>query len=98
MIEPELRARRVTSAVAAVMAVAIGGAGPTGAAPSQCVAKSGAATGITRDFAEYEALLIIKQVTGNWPIESDRIVGATYACKPDGAMWRCIARAKVCKG
>ena len=53
---------------------------------------------ITRDFAEYEALLIIKQVTGNWPIESDRIVGATYACKPDGAMWRCIARAKVCKG
>ena len=59
--------------------------------------KAGSATGITRGFAEYEALLIIRQVTGNWPIETDRIGRPTYTCKQDGVMWTCRAVAKVCK-
>jgi hypothetical protein len=62
-----------------------------------CVVKGGSATGITRGFAEYEALLIIRQVTGNWPIETDRVGTPTYSCKQDGVFWTCRATAKVCK-
>jgi hypothetical protein len=64
----------------------------------KCVVKGGSATGITRDFAEYESSLIIYQVTGNWPIQTDRISKPTYSCKSDGAMWTCRATARVCKG
>lgn len=63
-----------------------------------CVTKHGSATGITKDFAEYEAFLIIRQVTGNWPFETDRFSKPVYKCKSDGAMWTCTATAKVCKG
>lgn len=66
-------------------------------ANATCVTKYGSATGITRGFAEYEALLIIRQVTGNWPFETDRITKPVYACKQDGAFWNCRATAKVCK-
>ena len=63
-----------------------------------CVLKGGEATGITRAFAEYEALLIIRQVTGNWPIETDRIDQVRYACKQDAAgAWTCRANARVCR-
>jgi hypothetical protein len=67
------------------------------AAAETCVVKGGSASGLTRGFAEYESLLIIRQVTGNWPIETDRIGKPTYACKQDGVIWRCRATAKVCK-
>lgn len=63
-----------------------------------CVTKHGSATGITRGFAEYEAFLIIRQVTGNWPFETDRFSKPVYKCKSDGALWTCHATAKVCKG
>lgn len=63
-----------------------------------CVTKHGSATGITRDFAEYEAFLIIRQVTGNWPFEQDRISKPAYKCKSEGALWTCSATATVCKG
>lgn len=63
-----------------------------------CTTKHGSATGITRGFAEYEAFLIIKQVTGNWPFEQDRISKPAYKCKSEGALWTCSATAKVCKG
>ena len=66
-------------------------------APQRCVWKAGEATGITRDFAEYEALLIIRQVTGNWLIETDAILEPSYTCKQGSALWTCTARAKVCK-
>lgn len=86
---------------AGVMTALALGSGPLAAAPPSCVEKSGSATGLTRDFAHYESLLIIRQVTGNWPIESDRIVETKSNCKPDGAangvMWTCVTRAKVCK-
>lgn len=62
-----------------------------------CVTKHGSATGITRDFAEYEAFLIIRQVTGNWPFETDRFSKPVYTCSHDGALWTCRATAKVCK-
>jgi hypothetical protein len=65
-------------------------------APS-CAIKSGSATGITRGFAEYEAFLIIRQVTGNWPFEQDRFSKPVYKCAHDGALWTCRATAKVCK-
>lgn len=63
-----------------------------------CVTKAGSATGLTRDFAEYESELIIRQVTGNWPIQTGKISKPAYTCKQDGAMWTCKAVAKVCKG
>jgi hypothetical protein len=73
--------------------------GPAPAAWAEsCVTKHGSATGITRGFAEYEAFLIIRQVTGNWPIEQDRFSKPVYKCKSDGALWTCSATAKVCKG
>lgn len=62
-----------------------------------CVTKAGSATGITRGFAEYEAFLIIRQVTGNWPIQSDRISNPAYTCSQKNMMWTCFAKAKVCK-
>jgi len=67
-------------------------------AAAGCVTKAGSATGITKDFAQYEAQLIIRQVTGNWPIQTDRISKPIYTCKSDGAMWTCRAVAKVCSG
>lgn len=63
----------------------------------RCVERAGQAVGITRAFAEYEAFLIIRQMSGNWPIQTDRISRPTYACKPDGALWSCTARAKICR-
>ncbi len=83
------------TAVAAALLVAV----PVSAAhAATCVTKHGSATGITRDFAEYEAFLIIRQVTGNWPIETDRFSKPVYKCSNDGALWTCRATAKVCKG
>jgi hypothetical protein len=67
-------------------------------AAERCVTKAGSATGVTRGFAEYEAELIIRQVTGNWPIQSDRIGKPRYSCMQDGALWTCRAVARVCKG
>lgn len=73
------------------------GQGRAKAAVSPCVLKGGEATGITRTFAEYEALLIIRQVTGNWPIETDRIDRVRYTCRQDAAGgWTCRANARVC--
>jgi hypothetical protein len=63
-----------------------------------CVKEAGSATGITRGFAEYESFLIIRQVTGNWPFQADRISQPTYTCKGEGMMWTCRAVAQVCKG
>lgn len=68
------------------------------AATAGCVTKAGSATGITKEFAQYEAELIIHQVTGNWPIQTDKISKPAFTCKPDGALWTCRAVAKVCKG
>lgn len=64
---------------------------------ASCVTKHGSATGITRGFAEYEAFLIIRQVTGNWPFQQDRISKPVYKCKGGGALWTCSATAEVCK-
>lgn len=62
-----------------------------------CILKAGEATGVTRGFAEYEAFLIIRQVTGNWPIQSDRIEPPVYTCKSAGTGWTCKAVARVCR-
>ena len=78
-------------------AIAFSAALPAPAALAACVTKHGSATGITRDFAEYEAFLIIRQVTGNWPIETDTFSKPIYKCSSDGALWTCRATAKVCK-
>lgn len=69
----------------------------TAAMAEKCVTKAGSATAITQGIAEYESLLIIRQVTGNWPFQTDRIGDPTYTCKQDGVLWTCRAVAKVCK-
>ena len=92
------RAVRRAALAAAGVAAALALMAPAPAAlAGSCVTKHGSATGITRDFAEYEAFLIIRQVTGNWPFESDRISKPVYKCKQDGALWTCSATATVCK-
>lgn len=70
---------------------------PSAAQSAQCITKAGTATGITRGFAEYEAALIIRQVTGNWPIQTDQISKPVYTCTQGTVMWTCRAVAKVCK-
>lgn len=86
--------KALTGCIASV--AMLGAAG--GVAQAACVTKAGSATGVTKEFAQYEAELIIRQVTGNWPIQSDKISKPAYKCKQDGAMWTCRAVAKVCKG
>jgi len=86
---------RVTAAIA-TLALGLPASDPAHA--ESCVTKAGSATGITRDFAEYEAFLIIRQVTGNWPFEQDRFSKPVYNCSSDGTLWTCKATAKVCKG
>lgn len=63
-----------------------------------CQIRAGSATGITRGFAEYESFLIIRQVTGNWPIQNDHISAPRYTCKQKNVLWHCRATAKICKG
>ncbi len=67
------------------------------ASAEPCVTKHGSASGITRGFAEYEAFLLIRQVTGNWPFQQDRISKPAYKCASDGVLWTCKAAAKVCR-
>jgi hypothetical protein len=66
-------------------------------AKASCVKKAGEGWGITRGIAEFQALEIIQQVTGNWPFQSDRISKPIYSCKGGDGSWTCIARATVCK-
>jgi hypothetical protein len=83
---------------APAMAQARKSAPPAAAKKKQsCLVKAGSATGITRGFAEYEALLIIRQVTGNWPVEKDVIGPPAYTCTQGSALWTCRATARVCK-
>jgi hypothetical protein len=80
--------------IAAVLALpALGSA----AVAETCVTKAGSATGFTRGLAEYEAFLVIRQVTGNWPFQTDRIGTPTYKCAQDGMMWTCRAETIVCR-
>lgn len=90
------QSHRIAGACLAALGFALASAAPVAA--EQCVTKAGSATGITRAFAEYEALLIIKQVTGNWPIQTDRIAPPAYSCEQGNIMWTCKAKAQVCKG
>ncbi|MDQ8700571.1 hypothetical protein [Hyphomicrobium sp. LHD-15] len=90
------RPKSIAPLAASLALVALGQSSLALAAPA-CVTKAGSATGITRGFAEYEAFLIIRQVTGNWPIEQDRFSKPVYKCAQDGVLWTCRATAKVCK-
>lgn len=67
------------------------------ASAGNCVTKAGSATGITRGFAEYESFLIIRQITGNWPVQTDQISKPVYKCSQGTVFWTCNATAKVCK-
>lgn len=93
--EPSRRSTKVASTAAVSLLLLVLPAAV--AAAEHCVTKHGSATGITRAFAEYEAFLIIRQVTGNWPIETDRFSKPVYKCASDGALWTCKASAKVCR-
>ncbi|NJM35242.1 MAG: hypothetical protein HC850_11615 [Rhodomicrobium sp.] len=66
-------------------------------ADSHCVKKAGQGWGITRSIAEFQAYEIIQQVTGNWPVATDKISKPVYSCKGGEGSWTCIARATVCK-
>jgi hypothetical protein len=66
-------------------------------AKSHCVKKAGQGWGITRSIAEFQAYEIIQQVTGNWPVVTDKISKPVYSCKGGEGSWTCIARATVCK-
>lgn len=79
-------------AVAFAFAVAI----PAAFAKESCVKKAGEGWGITQGIAQFQAYEIIQQVTGNWPVETDKISKPVYSCKGSEGSWTCIARATVC--
>jgi hypothetical protein len=66
-------------------------------AKETCVKKAGEGWGMTRGMAEFQSYEIIQQVTGNWPIQTDKISKPVYSCKGAAGSWTCIARATVCK-
>jgi len=98
MASPIAAPKVVYRASICLLALAAAFALPAPSAAASCVTKHGSATGITRGFAEYESFLIIRQVTGNWPFQQDRISKPVYKCASDGALWTCKASAKICKG
>jgi hypothetical protein len=82
-------------AVVAVAAATL--VSPAAFAKETCVKKAGEGWGLTRGMAEFQSFEIIQQVTGNWPIQSDKISKPVYSCKGGEVGWTCIARATVCK-
>lgn len=46
---------------------------------------------------EFLSFEIIQKVTGNWPIQTDKISKPVYSCKGGNVGWTCIVRATVCK-
>ncbi len=67
-----------------------------GAADAKCVKKAGEGWGITKEIAEFQSYEIIQQVTGNWPLQTDKISKPVYKCKGSEGDWTCVARATVC--
>jgi hypothetical protein len=67
-----------------------------GAAEAKCVKKAGEGWGITKAMAMFQSYEIIEQVTGNWPVVTDKISKPVYSCKGGDGSWTCIARATVC--
>lgn len=80
---------------AAGVMLSIGAASAQG--KGKCMKKAGEGWGFSREMAQFQSYEIIQQVTGNWPVQSDRISAPVYSCKGGGASWTCIARATVCK-
>lgn len=77
-----------------VAAIAV--VGMTGAASAGCVKKAGSGYGLTKSMAQFQSFEIIEQVTGNWPIRTDKISKPVYACKESSVGWNCKAYATVC--
>jgi hypothetical protein len=67
-----------------------------GAAEAKCVKKAGQGWGITKEIAMFQSYEIIEQVTGNWPLVTDKISKPVYKCKGGDGDWTCVARATVC--
>jgi hypothetical protein len=88
---------RASHIVIALCAAAFAFAPLSAEAKSSCIKKAGEGWGITKSIAQFQAYEIIQQVTGNWPIETDRISKPVYRCKGGDGSWTCIARATVCR-
>jgi hypothetical protein len=71
--------------------------GPQLANAGPCETRAGQAWGFSKEFAQYESFLIIRQVTGNWPFQSDQISEPKYRCKEEQGGWSCLATAQVCR-
>lgn len=83
--------------LAVLTVVAASFAVPVASAKETCVKKAGEGWGITRGMAEFQAYEIIQQVTGNWPVETDKISKPVYTCKGSTGSWTCIARARCAR-
>lgn len=81
----------------ALAAAGLAFAGAGAQATTACVKKAGEGWGLTKGMAQFQAYEIIQQVTGNWPVQSDKISRPVYTCKGGDGSWTCIARALVCK-
>ncbi len=82
--------------ISLVAAAAVASIGLTGAVSAACVKKAGSGYGLTKSMAQFQSFEIIEQVTGNWPIRTDKISKPVFSCKESSIGWNCKAYATVC--
>jgi len=62
-----------------------------------CVTKRGKGWAWTEDMARFQAWEIVAQLSGNWPIQTDKFRNERYKCKKDGSGYTCLSWIDVCK-
>ena len=84
-------------ATASLMALGLACLPVSGAEAGACKTHHGKGWAFTKDMAKFQSWEITAQVTGNWPIMSDKFKNERYSCKPDGNGWTCLSKIDVCK-
>jgi hypothetical protein len=51
----------------------------------------------TLEMAKFQSWEITAQVTGNWPIQTEKFKNERYNCKADGSGYTCHSKIDVCK-
>jgi len=66
-------------------------------AAARCVSKRGKGGAWTEDMARFQAWEIVAQLSGNWPIATDKLRTERYKCKKDGSGYTCLSWIDICK-
>ena len=66
-------------------------------AAARCVTKRGKGWAWTEDMARFQPWEIVAQLSGNWPIATDKLRTERYKCKKDGSGYTCLSWIDICK-